>query len=93
MNILLMSGTLNSIKADIILCPVNKELEPIVFDSEVLLGGLYALLFYFIKWLLYFDLNWFVYKYIYIYMYETISLKGCVLWDADISEKHTILSE
>ncbi|CAG2222956.1 PARP10_14_15 [Mytilus edulis] len=40
MNILFMSGTLNSIKTDIILCPVNKELVPIVFDSEVLMGGL-----------------------------------------------------
>lgn len=55
MNILYMSGTLHSIEADIILCPVNRELAPIGFDSEVLIGGLYALLFYFIKLLLYFD--------------------------------------
>ncbi|CAC5395812.1 unnamed protein product [Mytilus coruscus] len=40
MNILLMSGTLNSIEGDIILCPVNKELEAMGFDSEVLMGGL-----------------------------------------------------
>ncbi|XP_063410544.1 uncharacterized protein LOC134693634 [Mytilus trossulus] len=40
MNILYMSGTLQSIGADIILCPVNRELIPIGFDSEVLIGGL-----------------------------------------------------
>ncbi|XP_052083507.1 uncharacterized protein LOC127720795 [Mytilus californianus] len=38
LNILFMSGTLNTIEADIILCPVNKELVPIGFDSEALMG-------------------------------------------------------
>lgn len=40
LNILYMRGTLNSIEADIVLCPVNKELLPIGLDSIVLMGGL-----------------------------------------------------
>lgn len=56
-HILFMSGTFNSIEADIILCPVNKELKAIEFDSEAVMRGLYALRFYFIKLLLYFHLN------------------------------------
>lgn len=39
LNILFMSGKLNSIEADIILCPVNKELEAIGLDSVGLMGG------------------------------------------------------
>lgn len=39
-NILFMSGTMNLIEADIVLCPVNKELVPIGVDAESLTGGL-----------------------------------------------------
>lgn len=39
-NILFMSGTMNLIEADIIFCPVNKELVPIGVDAEALTGGL-----------------------------------------------------